>query len=45
MYPGLASPGRVSWPQDTLLISEMGLPKLPLLTVIFQDEMTDEENM
>lgn len=45
MYPGLASPGRVSWPRDTLLISEMGLPKFPLLTVIFQNEMIDEENM
>lgn len=45
MKAGLASPSRVSWPQETLLITEMGLLKFPLLTVIFQDEMTDEENM
>lgn len=45
MDPGLASHGRVWWPQDTLLISEIGLPRFPFWTVIFQDMMTDEEKM
>lgn len=45
MDPGLASHSRVWWPQDTLHISEMGLPRFPFWTVIFQDIMTDEEKM
>lgn len=39
--PGLASHGRVWWPPGTLLLSETGWLKYPLLTVIFQDMMTD----
>jgi hypothetical protein len=45
MKPGLASPAGPCGRRIALLISEMGLLEFPLLTVIFQDKMTDEENM